>query len=105
MTVNGNSKSSLHISGFAFCAESCHDINGAGKMSEAEVVQRYQGITLDEMTDEDWGDVRLLATKHFHAGVFGGHQGKCWILAFTEFLEYQKKALIYEDIYDKIRVH
>jgi len=64
---------------------------------EIEEVIEIEAITLDELTTTDWQDIRVLATKHYHAGAFGGNQGKCWILGFTEFLQFKKKALIFDD--------
>jgi len=67
-------------------------------LEDEEILAEFEAITLDQLTEEDWQDIRVLATKYYHGGFFSGHQGKCWILAFVNYLEFKRKAIIPDEM-------
>jgi len=51
---------------------------------------------LSDITAEQWAEVAALACKAYDRGAFAKHQGKCWVYAFIQFLEYANVAVVLE---------
>lgn len=59
-------------------------------------------ITIDELTDDEWKEIRKLAFDFHSSGVHNKDYTKCCISAFLEWLGHKELGVAFEDQTDKV---
>jgi len=61
-------------------------------------------MSIWDLTAADWLDVQLLAKQLHQTGYFGADFHKCYVAGFINWLEFNNKALIYDDAPNKTQI-
>ena len=61
-------------------------------------------LSIWDIKQGDWVEISLIADQFLKAGYFSGDHRKCFVAGFVNWLEFNDKAIIYDDALNRSNI-